>query len=183
MKKVLIALLGLCLAASLTGCLPMILADAVKGSSSEAQSEAQTAVSEASSETPAVESSSGNVQDGKGTLGDFTVDIKDCQQVEDYKGDPTIIVTYGFTNNSDKAESFMTALQAKVFQEGVECESAIVDSKYEYDSESFMKEIKPGVSFDVQYAYSITEGKQIDVEVSEFLSLNDDMVTTSFVQE
>lgn len=110
-------------------------------------------------------------QTGSGSIGNIDVSIVDFKLSKDYEDHPSAIVTYEWTNNGDETTSFMFAADASVFQGGVECETAIVSSGDDYDSELSMTEIKPGTTFTVQNAYVLRDTTSpIEVEVTELFS-------------
>ena len=104
---------------------------------------------------------------------DYAVTIDGATVTEDYEGNPAVIVDYTFTNNSDEATSFAVACHAKVFQNGVQLESAITTDDL---GNGYMAEIKPGASTQARLAYSLTDQSDITVEVEEFFSLDDTML-------
>ena len=115
-------------------------------------------------------------------LGDYNVVIDSCRLAEDYSGKPIVIVKYLFTNNDDDPVSFMVALSDEVFQNGVGLNSCyFVDDSANYSSDNKMKEIKKGVTLEVEVAYELNDTTtDIEVEVSEFISFSNKKVTKSF---
>ena len=103
----------------------------------------------------------------------YGVTIDESWQTSDYQGAPVLVVSYGFTNNSDKATSFMIATHDQAFQDGVELSSAILIGEPGYDSEASMKEIKPGATIQVQKAYVLDSTSDVEIEVTELISFND----------
>ena len=99
----------------------------------------------------------------------YSVTIDGAEKVTDYGGDPAVVITYTWTNDSDKATSFIVALNAECFQNGVECSPAVVSG---LGTES-MNEVKPGATATVKRAYALTDSSPITVEVSELLSMDD----------
>lgn len=114
-----------------------------------------------------------------GKIGDFNVTIKDSKVVQN--GDKNIlIVTYTFVNNSDDSKAFMYAITDKLFQNGIELGAVYgswgIEDDYNFDNNS--KEIKPGVSLDVQEAYELNDTTtDVEVEISEWISFNDNKIT------
>lgn len=100
----------------------------------------------------------------------YAVSIDGCEVGADYEGKPAAIVTFTFTNNSDKDANFMMAVADKAFQNGVQLERAIVS---DIDNESSMKDIKPGSSVSVQEAYVLDDESDMTVEVTELISFDD----------
>lgn len=122
-------------------------------------------------------------QVGSGTLGDFDVEIIDFQRTKDHNDNPAVIINYAWTNNSDKATSFMFSIYGKVFQRGVECDIAVLMGTDDYDFELQMKEIEPGTTLTIQCAYVLSDAiSPIEIQVAELFSLVSPppMVTQTF---
>lgn len=96
---------------------------------------------------------------------------------KDYEGNPTVVVTYKYTNNSDNAASFSVSFYDKVFQSGIEC-----SPDYLYDGDdNASKEIRPGASIEVKKSYVLNDMiADIEVEVSGFISLDGTIITKTF---
>lgn len=64
-------------------------------------------------------------QKNKGTVsGKYDVEIVTAKTATDFQGNPAIIVTYNFTNNSNANASFLTSVSANAFQNSVQCNVA-----------------------------------------------------------
>lgn len=121
-----------------------------------------------------------------GNLGDYHVEIKDGVLAEDYNGEPALIVTYSWTNNSEETTNAMVSISEKAFQDGVELESAIIMDTSVYDSGASMKDVRPGTSIDVQCAFELAnQTSPVEVELSELFnfSKNSEMVGKTFTFE
>lgn len=103
---------------------------------------------------------------------DYVVTIDGARLAEDYQGNPAVVVSFTFTNNSDDSQAFMTSTMVDVYQNGVECEMAI---GADYDSGSSMSKIRPGATTTVELAYQLKDTSEIEVEVKE-LSIFDDSI-------
>lgn len=125
--------------------------------------------------------SANSVMQDKGELGDYAVEISSYKLAKDYEDKPIIVVEYQFTNNSDDAASFMTALSYTAFQDGIELESALVMDENVYDADAAMKEIKTGKSLKVYAAYLLNDKTNpVECEVTEFISFSDKKVVKTF---
>lgn len=120
------------------------------------------------------------VQSGEseGVIGDCRIKIVSAEKGEDYAGDPVVIVTYEWSNNSEDSKTFATSFSAKVYQNGVECTSYTVVEGV--DSSKLLAEIKPGATLQVQEAYSISDESDITVEVGPWISFDDESVVQTF---
>lgn len=159
MKKI----IAIVASAALVGCLALVGCSGSSKSSSSSSS-AEGAANEAA---PASQASS-EQSDAK-----YAVTIDDCQVTTDYSGKSAIVVTYTFTNNSDKATSFMVAIDDAAFQNGVELDTAIVS---DIDSQSSMSDIKPGATTTVQQAFLLDDTSDVTVECTELISFNDEVL-------
>lgn len=115
-------------------------------------------------------------------VGDYSVEIKESRITKTYDGKPVIVVTYGFTNNSENPTSFCTAFEANAYQGGIGLnESFGVDMDDPYTTDNQFKEIKTGATLDVDVAYELNDTEtDVEIEVEEFLGWTDDKVTKIF---
>jgi hypothetical protein len=153
------------------------------GNTGASPSAAATAAPSAQQEKPSAVSPGGSVaspsapqeQAGSGTLGSHKVSILNYTLAEDYEGKPAAVITYEWTNNSDKTMNFMFALQYQLFQNGIECQSAILTDTDGYDADTQLTDIRPGTTLTVQSAFVLQDKESpIEVEVSELMSYEAD---------
>lgn len=115
-------------------------------------------------------------------LGNYTVDIASCRIAKDYEGKPVVIVKYNFTNNSDKEEAFDYTFDENVYQNGVGLNEAyVLDDSANYNDDNQTKKIKKGTTLEVEVAYKLNDTEtDIEVEVKELFSFNNDKITKTF---
>lgn len=124
---------------------------------------------------------SGGVMNGEGDLGNYHIKIVSATLAKDYEGNSALVVTYEWTNNSEEEQMFSTAFSAKAYQNGMECTSAfLVDG---VDAEKSLTNIKPGVTMEVQEAYELNDLSDVEIEVTEWISFDDDKVVKTFTLE
>lgn len=122
-------------------------------------------------------------KDDNSSLGDYSVEIKNCRLAKDYEGKDVAIVTYKFTNASnDDATAFYIAFEDAVYQNGVGLNKAyVLDDSANYNPDNQTKEIKKGASIDVEVAYELNDSStDIEVEVKELFSFSDKTLKKSF---
>lgn len=123
---------------------------------------------------------SANVDSNGNNIGQYKVDLKEARTATDSADNSILIVTYTFTNNSDTAQAFVYAIDDTAYQNGVEL--GPVWTSYGIDGLDFdakSKEIKPGVSLDVQCAYELNdETTDVEIELQRFASLSDEAELT-----
>lgn len=125
-------------------------------------------------ETPPLESS--------GKLGKYDVAIGDYTIEKDHNGNPAIVISYTFTNNDDDSRSAMVSVSEKAFQNGVSLESAYFSDDSILDSSADMKDVQTGASIEIKKAYLLTsETAPVEFEVTEAISMNDDMLGKTFM--
>ena len=138
-------------------------------------------LSDEASPIPSSEPGESDAVIGAGTLGDFLVSIDGYVLTQDYEGKPAVVINFTWANNSEETTSFAFALNSQVFQNDIECETAIVADTSVYNAENYLKDIKPGASLAVQLAYVLQDGDNpISVELKELFSLDDETVTQAF---
>lgn len=116
----------------------------------------------------------------EGDLGDYYVKILDAETgLTDYEGNPVIGVKYEFTNNGEENMMFSAATNAQAFQDGVQLELAIMDeTSEEYDNS--LKEIKTGITLTCECYYVLTSESDVEIEVTELISLDDTKLVKTF---
>ena len=126
------------------------------------------------------EKGQGSVE-GAGDLGNYHVEIKDAFLAKDYEGNPAMVVTYSWTNNSEDTTSAMTSVAEKAFQDGVQLDTALLMDVDGFESGTSMTEVRPGTTIDIQCAFLLTSDTSIvEFEITEWISFSDDMVTMNF---
>lgn len=99
------------------------------------------------------------------------LDAKVGQMESAMKMYDVILVTVRFTNNSDESESFVYAVSAKAFQDGIELKEFVNYDLAEKSEE--LTEIKSGKSIDVVLPFELRDKTTpIDVEIKERYSDN-----------
>ena len=110
-------------------------------------------------------------------LGDYAVSVISHELARDYDGNAALVVTYGFTNNSRDTRSFLFAIEANAFQDGIELEMAVIGDSSLVDSGSQMRNVRPGAGQAVTVAYLLTsETSPVELEISEYMSFSDDKI-------
>lgn len=119
---------------------------------------------------------------GAGTLGDYDVEIKSAFLSSDYTGEPAIIITYEWTNNSDATINAATALMERAFQNGVQIDRSTAFADIPgYESGTSTRSLRPGATAEVQCVFTLPdETAVVEFEISEFISFSTDTVTMEF---
>lgn len=104
-------------------------------------------------------------------LGDYVVEIKSATVTQDYEGNPAVIITYSWTNNSSETTSPMLSISTAVFQDGVGMDTAFIYDDPAYDSGMYSTDVRPGTTIDVQEAFELNNTTSpIEVEITEAFS-------------
>ncbi len=90
---------------------------------------------------------------------------------KDYSGADALIIEFEWTNTEDKEANFMTTFTASLYQNGIECESAIMAEGV--DSQLLMNDIKPGVTYKVQKAYVLQDNTTANIVVKKLFGSTD----------
>ncbi len=133
--------------------------------------------------------SDGSEDQGKGTaasvsqdgnLGDYKIEIMSCRLNRNVLDEDIVIVKYAFTNNGDNPASFAGSLEANVYQNDIGLNETIFGDD-DYQSDARFKEIKKGATLELEIAYKLDDKTtDIEVEVKEFFSFSDKVITKSF---
>ena len=82
-----------------------------------------------------------------------------------------MLVYYNFTNKGEEATSAMIKTYIQAFQNGIECDTAIVMDENEAVS-NYQKDIQKGITLEVCHAFSIKDMSDVTLEVSEVISFD-----------
>lgn len=113
---------------------------------------------------------------------DFTCEKGNLKYVKhelstDYEGKPVILIYFDFTNNDDEATTAQFVFDNTVFQNGIQCEFAVLtDSNEAYQNLS--KEIQKGTTLQVAYPYVLQDTENpVTLEVEELFSFDGEKQT------
>lgn len=180
-KKIFALILAIAMVVTMAACGSGNSKNDENNSSTETQKASKSENEAAKENEPQAESGGDSTMVGAGDVGDNHIEIKEAALATDYEGNPAIVVTYAWTNNSDDTTSALAAVHAKAFQDGVELENAIIMNQDVFDSNSYMKDVRPGTTIDVQNAFTLTsETSIVEVEIAELISFTDEKVIMNF---
>jgi hypothetical protein len=149
------------------------LDSASKGDSSSS-SQSQSAGKQGAGHSKPESKPSTDKQDTEGDLQSAHVKIESAvRSANDYNNAKTVLVTYRWTNKSDKNQAFGTLLSAKAFQNGQELDMAIyTQAPQGYDSQSYLAQLQPGAQGNVTVGYVLKDDSPVTVEVNDLFSTN-----------
>lgn len=105
---------------------------------------------------------------------EYPVTIDACAVTTDYQGNPAIVVTYTWTNNSSDPQMFEVAIDDKAFQNGVELSFATISvTDQTYDMQASFKEVQPGATQTVYQAFLLDDQSDVTVQCQELISFSD----------
>ena len=147
---------------------------------SQSSSSKSAGKSSDASKSKASEQKAQGEQDLEGDIEGAHVKIVSAvKSVNDYNGKPTALVTYEWTNNTSKNNSFATLAHPNVFQNGTELETAVYfDQPEGYDANSYLAQAQPGTAATVTLGYVLQDDSPITVDVTAFLSTDQDTKVT-----
>lgn len=90
----------------------------------------------------------------------------------DYDGNPCLLFYYTYTNNGEEASNASVDSYIKVFQNGIECESAFIIDNLPDSYDNYMKDVQPGYSLEICQAYSLEDMSDVTVEATELMSFD-----------
>ena len=138
-------------------------------------STSQTSGDSPSKKSDAKKTESKGEQDMEGDLKSMHVKIVSAvRSGNDYENNPTVLVTYEWTNNTKKNNSFAVLANPKVFQNGSSLDTAIyTDAPAGYDASSYLAEVQPGATATVTIGYVLKDDSAVTVDVTDFISMDD----------
>lgn len=135
---------------------------------SQSSSSKSAGKSSDASKSKASEQKAQGEQDLEGDIEGAHVKIVSAvKSVNDYNGKPTALVTYEWTNNTSKNNSFATLAHPNVFQNGTELETAVYfDQPEGYDANSYLAQAQPGTAATVTLGYVLQDDSPITVHAT-----------------
>ena len=113
----------------------------------------------------------------------FTVQYTRHEFSTDYEGNKCLLYYYNFTNNSDQNATAGLTAHVQCFQDGSECEMAIVDiSSPELDNYA-MNEVQPGYTVEVCQPFLLKSDAELTIEVSDLFSVSDEKASQAIAVE
>lgn len=102
-------------------------------------------------------------------------DITGFDIVEDYEGNPALVVYLIWTNTTEETAMFATTYGVSAFQDGIGLDPAILilndDMVDRYDD--VMTEIRPGATIEVMTSFALrSDNPLVEVEVAPWISLD-----------
>lgn len=111
-------------------------------------------------------------------LGDYTMTIHSFEVMQDYEGNPALVFTYDWTNNSEEAASPFMTFSDKAFQSGVETNDDVfmIDG---VDLGIGQKEVKPGGTITGAQGYLGIDDLNVplEFEIEELFSFEGEPLT------
>ena len=122
-----------------------------------------------------------STESSSATFDQIAVEIKDAHLSTDYEGNPAIVITYSWTNNSDDANMALVTTMGNAYQGGIGLETAIIMDDPYYDSDLYSTQIQPGATLDVQVAYVLRDTTSpVMFELEQFLNMSDAKAVKEF---
>lgn len=114
----------------------------------------------------------------------YNFDIKSARITQNYDGEPTVVVTFSFTNTEDESKSLWDACGYQypmVYQDGIELEhtsnrNAETDN---FDWDDNRIDVKPRVTFDVELGF-LLKNTTSDIETEIGIKHQDTKVSRTF---
>lgn len=115
-------------------------------------------------------------QENEGILGQYYVKVTGFRMGKDYGDNDVLVLQYDFSNNSEAAVAADVAIIFIAYQDGVQIETSFGGDVNDDDSKS----IKPGITISCEQAFTVTGKSPVEIEITEFMSFNDEVVTTTY---
>ena len=115
-----------------------------------------------------------------GTVSDCLIEVLAVEKVLNYQGSPSLLFTFRFTNNSSAATTMLRIADVKMFQNGVQLDSA--GSIQGVNLNEVSKEVKPGGSL-VCWISALLQDEEnaVDLEVKQRFGASPDMIQLTHI--
>lgn len=105
----------------------------------------------------------------------FDFDIEDSHIVyskyritKDYDGNKCVVLYYDFTNKkSDPQGAWLADYSIKVFQNGVECDTAYIWDGRDDAMDNYSKDVMQGTTINVAKAYKVQDNSDLTIQIKE----------------
>ena len=159
MKKLLIIFIVVCMSFSMIAC---------GNATNETDVEKSTDISREKTDQKDNKSetkSDGNVEMGNQfKTGSYDVIINSVRRIQDYEGNPAIVVNCDWTNNSEETTSWLGSMNMDVFQDGKQSSSAMVMEGM--DNELSMTSVRPGIKLEgLEMAFLTESENPLEIEI------------------
>lgn len=166
MKKIFVMFLTLCMVFSLVAC----GGGGETTTITETMTTPTTEYAEAVEDTLPTETTHEPVPSPEAPILDF--DVTGFDLVEDYEGNPALIVFFVWTNGTDDTTMFESPYLMSAYQDGISLDSATISCEHEYYelTENLWREIRPGATLEMAKAFSLRSNSPIvEIEFNDWL--------------
>lgn len=113
-----------------------------------------------------------NLETDHGTLA-----YKSHELTQDYEGNNALRVYFTYTNKSEDTKNAMFAFHVQIFQNSVECETAIADYQNPVESDNnTLKDVMKDGTLDVSYVYKVQDTTSpIMIKAKDIVNMFDDI--------
>ena len=110
-----------------------------------------------------------------GTLGESEVEIENAVLTWEGPEEPAIVITYRWTNRSERRVYAMEMVDETAYQDGEELRYAHINDEAVYDVDSSYKEVRPGTTVRIQAAFSLNDlATPVEFELTKQVSFLDE---------
>ena len=164
MKKIITFILALVMIMSMVACGSTTNEDPITSTQSETPVvENIPTTSEEPVETPSEDNPS------------YTAEIIGCSVVDDYEGNPALVIFINWTNNSEDTCAYWITMATKAFQNGIGLDTTYLgyDSQYSDVTNATMTEVRPGTTIEVAEVFALQDtSAPVEIEISELISFD-----------
>lgn len=117
---------------------------------------------------------------------EFDVSVDNVTVTDDGDGNNILVIDYTFTNDSDEATSFGSAVEEELFQDGVALQSGHIPYDHpmygEIDSSNSYTDIKSGASIQVRQVYNLTSDSNVEIKLTDRQSFDKAVILEKEIQ-
>lgn len=117
---------------------------------------------------------------------EFDVSIDNVTVTDDGEGNNIVVIDYTFTNDSDEATSFGSAVTEELFQDGVALQRGYLPYNHplreDMDDDNVYTDIKSGASIQVREVFELTSDSNVEIKLTDRQSFDQAVILEKEIQ-
>ncbi len=92
-----------------------------------------------------------------GTVGEFDVSIQSAVLTRNTDGDPALVITYSWVNNSGVTTSVLASVVEEAYQNDDALSMTTIGNREIYNPDEKYRDVRPGVALEIQSAFKLSD--------------------------
>ena len=140
-----------------------------------------TSQQEAARQTLAVPSAVPEGGSASGTVGEFEVEIRSAVLTRNTDGDPALVVSYRWVNNSPVTTSVLSSISEAAVQDGKALGMTTIGNRAIYNPDEKYRDVRPGVELEIQSAFKLEDlESEVTFQIADRLGFSEPITMRFF---